>query len=103
MLQVTVGTGRRLRRGVANFVMKPVAGLAAAGLVMAVASTAQARVTKIVIDNKVSPAFNGASFGSALAIVLDREVPVAQVQVDPADRIEDAAAPDGGIAAQPTA
>jgi hypothetical protein len=60
-----VGTGRRLRQGVANFVMKPVAGLAAAGLVMAVASTAQARVTKIVIDNKVSPAFNGASFGSA--------------------------------------
>src|SRR6202158_747683 len=60
-----VRTGQRLRRGVANIVMKPVVGLAAAGLVMAVASTAQARVTKIVIDNKVSPAFNGASFGSA--------------------------------------
>src|ERR1700680_1831012 len=60
-----VRTGQRLRQGVASIVMKPVVGLAAAGLGRAVASTAQARVTKIVIDNKVSPAFNGASFGSA--------------------------------------
>jgi len=29
------------------------------------AASAQARVTRIVIDTQVSPAFNGASFGSA--------------------------------------
>ena len=33
--------------------------------IAALASAAQARVTRIVIDTKVSPAFDGASFGSA--------------------------------------
>src|SRR5450631_756669 len=51
---------RKLRRAV-----KPAAGIAAAGLVAIVASGAQARVTRIVVENKVSPAFDGASFGAA--------------------------------------
>jgi hypothetical protein len=38
--------------------------LTAIGLV-AMAATAQARVTRIVVENKVSPAFDGASFGNA--------------------------------------
>src|SRR5438105_14341140 len=56
-----VGTGRKVRKIVA----RPAAGLAAASMLAAMAVTADARVTKIVIDTKVSPAFNGASFGSA--------------------------------------
>jgi hypothetical protein len=51
---------RKRRRGAA-----PAAGIAAAGLIALAATGAQARVTKIVIENKVSPAFDGASFGSA--------------------------------------
>jgi hypothetical protein len=51
---------RKLRRAV-----KPAAGIAAAGLIAIVASGAQARVTRIVVENKVSPAFDGASFGAA--------------------------------------
>jgi hypothetical protein len=43
----------------------PAAGIAAASLLALLASGAQARVTKIVIENKVSPAFDGASFGTA--------------------------------------
>ncbi len=35
------------------------------GLALATAATAQARVTRIVVENKISPAFDGASFGSA--------------------------------------
>src|SRR5436190_1662372 len=38
---------------------------ASAIVIAALASDAQARVTRIVIDTKVSPAFDGASFGSA--------------------------------------
>jgi len=53
-------TSRKRRRGAA-----PAAGIAAAGLIALAATGAQARVTKIVIENKVSPAFDGASFGSA--------------------------------------
>ena len=41
------------------------AGLTAVGLVLAMAATAQARVTRIAVEKKVSPAFDGASFGSA--------------------------------------
>src|SRR5580700_2686181 len=54
-----LGTEQRRRR--------PVAGpcLTALTLVMAVGATADARVTRIVIDSKVSPAFNGARFGNA--------------------------------------
>jgi hypothetical protein len=37
----------------------------AAGLVLAVSTPAQARVTRIAIEKKVSPAFDGASFGDA--------------------------------------
>ena len=51
---------RRQRRAA-----KRAAGIAAAGLVAIVASGAQARVTRIVVENKVSPAFDGASFGTA--------------------------------------
>jgi len=51
---------RKQRRAV-----KPAAGIAAASLLAIVASGAQARVTKIVVENKVSPAFDGASFGTA--------------------------------------
>src|SRR6516165_1676372 len=40
-------------------------GIATAGLAAMVVSGAEARVTKIVIENKVSPAFDGASFGAA--------------------------------------
>jgi alpha/beta hydrolase family protein len=43
----------------------PAACLTAVGLVMAMSAAAQARVTRIVIENKVSPAFDGASFGNA--------------------------------------
>src|SRR5205814_9875112 len=42
----------------------PVAVVAAAAL-LAAAPAARARVTKIVVDTKVSPACNGATFGSA--------------------------------------
>src|ERR1700674_1097722 len=54
-------TGSRKQRRAAA----PAAGIAAAGLIAILASGAQARVTKIVIENKVSPAFDGASFGTA--------------------------------------
>jgi Alpha/beta hydrolase domain len=51
---------RRQRRAA-----KRAAGIAAVGLVAIVASGAQARVTRIVVENKVSPAFDGATFGTA--------------------------------------
>ena len=54
-------TGKRLLQGAAS--IAAISCVTAAGV--AISSTAQARVTKIVIDAKVSPAFNGASFGSA--------------------------------------
>ena len=46
-------------------IAKPAACLTAVGLVMAMTATAQARVTRIVIEKKASPAFDGASFGNA--------------------------------------
>jgi Alpha/beta hydrolase domain len=55
------GAGTRLR----EIVAKPAAALMAAAMLATFATAAQARVTKIVIDTQVSPAFNGASFGSA--------------------------------------
>jgi Alpha/beta hydrolase domain len=51
---------RKQRRALA-----PAVGVAAASLLALLASGAQARVTKIVVENKVSPAFDGASFGTA--------------------------------------
>src|SRR5271156_5020049 len=54
-------TGSRKRRRAGA----PAAGIAASGLIALVASGAQARVTKIVIEHKVSPAFDGAGFGAA--------------------------------------
>jgi hypothetical protein len=54
-------TGQKLRQGAAKIAMMPIVGLAAA----LVATTADARVVKIVVDTKVSPAFEGASFGGA--------------------------------------
>jgi hypothetical protein len=45
--------------------LAPAVSIAAAGLIAIVASGAQARVTKIVVENKVSPAFDRASFGTA--------------------------------------
>src|ERR1700726_1764338 len=55
------GAGTRLR----EIVAKPAAALAAGAMLATFATATQARVTKIVIDTQVSPAFNGASFGSA--------------------------------------
>ena len=43
----------------------PAVGIAAASLLAILASDAQARVTRIVVEKKVSPAFDGASFGTA--------------------------------------
>jgi hypothetical protein len=64
-------TGRRfmatiaqcLRRSAAKIVVVPALGLAAVSLVAA--TGAEARVVKIVVDKKASPAFDGASFGNA--------------------------------------
>jgi len=56
-----VRTGQRLRKSAAKIAMVPIMGLAAALL----ATTADARVVKIVVDTKVSPAFEGATFGGA--------------------------------------
>ena len=56
-----VGAGAGLRKIVA----KPASALAAGVMLATFAAPAQARVTKIVIDTQESPAFNGASFGSA--------------------------------------
>jgi hypothetical protein len=53
------GEGRR------SVISKPAVCITATGLILATTIAAQARVTRIVIDNKVSPAFNGASFGNA--------------------------------------
>ncbi len=55
-----VGIGRRRHKAV----VKPAACLTAIGLVLAMTAAAQARVTRIVVDTKVSPAFNGAGFGN---------------------------------------
>ena len=46
-------------------IAKPAACLTAVGLVMAMTATAQARVIRIVVEKKASPAFDGASFGNA--------------------------------------
>ena len=56
-----VGTKQRL----SNSLLTSTACLTAVGLVLAMAATAQARVTRIAVEKKVSPAFDGASFGSA--------------------------------------
>jgi len=56
-IMLGTGTGRH------RFVATPC--LTALALVMAMAATADARVTRIVIDGKVSPAFDGARFGAA--------------------------------------
>jgi hypothetical protein len=53
-------TSRKQRRAVA-----PAVGIAAASLLAILASDAQARVTRILVEKKVSPAFDGASFGTA--------------------------------------
>src|SRR5215469_6736748 len=54
-------TAHRLR----NAVVTPAACLTAVGLVLTMTAAAQARVTRIAIEKKVSPAFDGASFGAA--------------------------------------
>src|SRR5215472_18546875 len=56
-----LGTGQRLR----NAIVTPAACLTAVGVVLAATAAAQARVTRIAIEKKVSPAFDGASFGNA--------------------------------------
>src|SRR6516164_7109943 len=56
-----VRTGQKLRNAIAT----PAACLTAVGLVLAMAPTAQARVTRIAVEKKVSPAFDGESFGNA--------------------------------------
>ena len=57
-----VGSAAGLRR---RTLAKPALGLAAGAMLASLAATAEARVTNIVIDARVSPAFNGATFGSA--------------------------------------
>src|SRR3984893_19588223 len=56
-----IGTAQKRR----NSVAAPAVCLTAVGLVLAMAATAQARLTRIVVESKVSPAFDGASFGNA--------------------------------------
>jgi Alpha/beta hydrolase domain len=56
-----IRTGHTLR----NTIVTSATCLTAVGLVLAMAATAQARVTRIAIEKKVSPAFDGASFGNA--------------------------------------
>src|SRR5215470_11011948 len=56
-----LGTKQRL----SNALLTSTACLAAAGLVLATTATTQARVTRIAIEKRVSPAFDGASFGNA--------------------------------------
>jgi len=55
------GTGPRH----SNIITALAACLTAVGLVLALAATAQARVTRIAVEKKISPAFDGASFGAA--------------------------------------
>src|SRR6266446_5826697 len=56
-----LGTKQRL----SNALLTSTACLTAVGLVLATTATTQARVTRIAIEKKASPAFEGASFGSA--------------------------------------
>jgi len=56
-----IGTAQKRR----NTIATPAACLTAVGLVLAMAATAQARVTRITVEKKVSPAFDGATFGGA--------------------------------------
>src|SRR6266852_9773510 len=49
----------------ANALLISTTCLTAVGLILAAAPTAQARVTRIAIEKKVSPSFDGASFGAA--------------------------------------
>jgi hypothetical protein len=56
----------------------------ATGLVLAMTATAQARVTRIEIEKKVSPAFDGASFG--IAGQYETLAGKAYGELDPADR-----------------
>jgi len=53
------------KQGFSNVLLTSTACLATVGLVLATATTAQARVIGIAIEKKVSPAFDGASFGGA--------------------------------------
>src|SRR5215470_9496748 len=48
-----------------NTIATSSACLTAVGFILAATATAQARVTRIAIEKKVSPAFDGASFGAA--------------------------------------
>jgi hypothetical protein len=56
-----LGTKQRL----SNALLTSTACLTAVGFVLATTATTQARVTRIAIEKKASPAFDGASFGSA--------------------------------------
>src|SRR5215469_9097540 len=59
--ETMVRRAKRLRQ----VFVTPAACLTAAGLVVAMSATAQARVSRIAIEKKVSPAFDWASFGDA--------------------------------------
>ena len=56
-----LGTKQRL----SNALLTSTACLTAVGFILTMTATAQARVTRIAIEKKASPAFDGASFGSA--------------------------------------
>src|SRR5882672_10959087 len=53
------------KRRLSNALLTSTACLTAVGLILAATATAQARVTRIAIEKKASPAFDGASFGNA--------------------------------------
>ena len=55
----------RIKQRILSTLLTSTACLTAVGLVLAMPATAQARVTRIAIENNVSPAFDGASFGNA--------------------------------------
>src|SRR5215831_11020606 len=59
--KLMLGTKQRL----SNALLTSTACLTAVGLVLATTAATQARVTRIAIEKKVSPAFDGASFGGA--------------------------------------
>ena len=66
-----------------SFAVSLGAAFMAAGVLTGTAETAQARITNIVITTKISPAFNGRSFGSVGQY--EQLVGTAYGEVDPDD------------------
>jgi len=66
-----------------SFAIASATALVGAGALIGTAQTAQARITNIVINTKISPAFNGRSFGSVGQY--EQLVGTAYGEVDPHD------------------